>query len=91
MRVNYFFLSFRFALFFMVVFGLKGCQGKAQNSEGYSRQGSEINCSDANCNDSYIRPEFIAGSDVAHQFSNEMCRRVGDHLKELYREGKYAK
>ncbi len=39
----------------------------------------------------YIGPEFINGSDVAHQLSNKMSGEVGDKLKELYGQGKYSK
>jgi len=53
--------------------------------------GSEITCTDGSCEGTYIGPEFIGGSDVAHQFSNEMCGDVGDKLKELYRNDKYSK
>ncbi|MCX6180394.1 MAG: hypothetical protein NT150_00510 [Bacteroidetes bacterium] len=49
-----------------------------------------IFCNDSICTGTYIGPEFIGSSDVAHQFSNKMSDTVGDKLKELYAEGKYA-
>ena len=52
---------------------------------------SEIVCSDSSCNGIYIGPEFLNGSDIAHQFSNKICYSVGDKLKALYKTGKYAK
>ena len=45
---------------------------------------NQIECSENGCEGTYDGPEFINGSDVAHQFSNKMTERVGDKLKELY-------
>ncbi|WP_123812130.1 hypothetical protein [Mangrovimonas sp. DI 80] len=39
----------------------------------------------------YTGPEFINGSDVAHQFSNKMSAAVGDKLKALYKNEHYSK
>ncbi|MBU3010888.1 hypothetical protein KO506_05710 [Polaribacter vadi] len=50
-----------------------------------------INCSDKGCQGEYIGPEFINGSDIAHQFSNKMSAKVGTKLKELYIEKDYRK
>ena len=50
-----------------------------------------INCADTGCEGEYTGPEFVAGSDVAHQFSNTMSGRVGDKLKALYKKGSYVK
>ena len=55
-----------------------------------------IVCDENGCNGTYIGPEFdstkpVGKQDVAHQFSNEMCNKVGDKLKELYNSGKYKK
>jgi hypothetical protein len=33
----------------------------------------------------------LTGRDIAHNYSNVICRYVGDHLKELYRKGNYSK
>ncbi|TMM59066.1 hypothetical protein FEE95_06425 [Maribacter algarum] len=52
---------------------------------------SQIECSEIGCEGVYVGPEFVNGSDVAHQFSNHMSGRVGDKLKELYGAGKYCK
>jgi hypothetical protein len=50
-----------------------------------------IYCDDGQCYGQYEGPEFIGGSDVAHQFSNTMAAAVGDQLKLLYRNGNYVK
>tara|TARA_R110002020_G_scaffold54229_17_gene151415 strand:- start:553 stop:1119 length:567 start_codon:yes stop_codon:yes gene_type:complete len=50
-----------------------------------------IICTDKNCHGTYGGPEFINGSDIAHQFSNQMSADVGDQLKQLYSEEKYSK
>ena len=51
---------------------------------------NEIECDDNSCYGKYTGPEFINGSDIAHQFSNKMSARVGDMLKELYDRKKYS-
>jgi len=51
----------------------------------------EISCTENGCSGTYIGPEFVNGSDVAHQFSNHMARRVGEELKALYKQKKYTK
>lgn len=50
-----------------------------------------IVCTDSVCSGAYVGDEFIEGDDIAHQFSNEMSHKVGDHLKALYASGKYSK
>ncbi len=50
-----------------------------------------FSCTDAGCTGTYIGPEFIRFSDVAHQFSNTMSGVVGDKLKELYKKKKLVK
>jgi hypothetical protein len=52
---------------------------------------NEINCLDNGCEGVFVGPEFVNGSDVAHQFSNKMSGQVGDKLKALYEERKYSK
>jgi hypothetical protein len=52
---------------------------------------SEIICTDSSCVGTYIGSEFYLGDDIAHQFSNIICKSVGDKLKELYRKGNYSK
>ena len=60
--------------------------------EIHEREGSsEIHCTDGRCKGHYSGLEFINGSDVAHQFSNQMSHRVGEKLKQLYDEAKYSK
>ena len=48
-------------------------------------------CYDNHCQGTYQGPEFINGSDIAHQFSNTMSAKVGDQLKALYNADKYSK
>lgn len=59
--------------------------------EKKQEKNEKITASDFVCEGSYVGPEFIEGDDVAHQFSNEMSKKVGDQLKKLYKAGKYAK
>lgn len=54
------------------------CIGKAQTSN--------LNCNDKQCAGSYEGPEFIDGSDVAHQFSNEMASEVGVKQKHFIKK-----
>lgn len=51
---------------------------------------NDIRCSEKGCEGTYLGPEFINGSDVAHQFSNKMSNKVGDKLKELYDREEYS-
>jgi hypothetical protein len=39
----------------------------------------------------YAEKLHLTGTDIAHNYSNMISRYVGDHLKKLYREGKYSK
>lgn len=50
-----------------------------------------IRCSENGCFGTYEGPEFINGSDIAHQFSNTMSQAVGNKLKELYFKKEYRK
>ena len=52
---------------------------------------NKITCTEKGCSGTYVGSEFINGSDIAHQFSNTMSGKVGDKLKELYKEGNYSK
>ncbi len=56
-----------------------------------SEQQSTITCDENGCRGMYIGPEFRAGDDVAHQFSNKMTEKVGDQLKALYSNGNFSK
>ncbi len=49
-----------------------------------------IECSNNECQGQYQGAEFVNGSDIAHQFSNTMSARVGDKLKELFKNGMYS-
>ena len=51
----------------------------------------DITCIENGCSGTYTGPEFVNGSDVAHQFSNHMARRVCEELKELYKQKKYTR
>ena len=61
------------------------------NFSFHTKESNTITCTEKGCQGTYIGPEFINRSDVAHQFSNTMSGKVGDQLKKLYREGKYSK
>lgn len=50
-----------------------------------------IHCDSTGCEGIYQGEEFINGSDVAHQFSNKMSRKVGDQLKKMFNKGHYSK
>ena len=52
---------------------------------------NQIEYSENWCEGTYDGPEFINGSDVAHQFSNKMTERVEDKLRELYNKGELSK
>ena len=67
------------------------CNNAEKNTAYNDPQKSEIQCFDDGCQGTYKGPEFINGSDIAHQFSNRMSQAVGDKLKELYNFKKYNK
>lgn len=52
---------------------------------------TRIHCSDEQCFGTYRGPEFVNGSDIAHQHSNIISKVVGDKLKSLFDDGKYSK
>lgn len=58
---------------------------------GFINQKNNIECSNNDCHGQYDGPEFIKGSDIAHQFSNKMSLEVGDQLKELFIKDEYSK
>ncbi len=66
-----------------------------QSDELYTIEGqntrTKLKCTEKGCTGRYKGPEFIDGSDIAHQFSNKMSAAVGDALKEQYKEGNYVK
>lgn len=71
----------------LALFSLGCSNSPAQKQEPKT----EIECDDEGCRGVYVGPEFIKGSDVAHQFSNTMSHHVGEKLKELYGSGDYVK
>lgn len=76
-------------VFCVLVLGVCGCQvtGHAPTTP---QKETTLTCDDTGCTGSYTGPEFMNGSDVAHQFSNTMCKKVGDQLKVLYSQGAYC-
>lgn len=48
-------------------------------------------CSESGCSGTYRGPEFVNGSDVAHQYSNTITKYVASKLKELHSSKKYVK
>lgn len=75
-----------------VVMSAKAIHDVSQKiSTSQNQTSNPIACSDAACEGSYVGPEFINGSDIAHQFSNKMSGKVGDHLKLMFDEGAYSK
>jgi len=58
---------------------------KPQNKE------QNIYCTNEFCKGVYTGPEFVEGSDIAHQHSNKMSSAVGDKLKLLFEKKMYSK
>ncbi|WP_124979164.1 hypothetical protein [Nonlabens xiamenensis] len=58
--------------------------------QGMDRPG-EVSCTDFGCLGKYSGPEFVNGSDIAHQLSNTISKEVGQQLKALFHQGKYRK
>ena len=56
----------------------------------FSNPSHTIKCNSQACFGQYEGPEFVNGSDIAHQFSNKMSAKVGYKLKELFKEKKYS-
>ncbi len=67
------------------------CGNSPSNTFKQDKENNEIVCDEQGCRGVYSGPEFISGSDVAHQFSNKMSGKVGDKLKEHYEKGEYVK
>jgi len=61
-----------------------GCNNSTNHNIQKEESLNSIDCTDNSCTGTYSGPEFINGSDVAHQFSNKMSEMVGDKLKQLY-------
>ncbi len=84
------FLDFNSVLVCLIVLNLFSCSSPKPKTTRQEKS-EKITASDFVCEGSYVGPEFIEGDDVAHQFSNEMSKKVGDQLKKLYKAGKFAK
>jgi hypothetical protein len=67
------------------------CKNNNGSQTALLQKQNEIICTDHSCEGTYRGPEFINGSDVAHQFSNKMSAEVGNQLKQLYKQEKYSK
>ncbi len=80
---------------YIVVFALLSicfaCSNPITTAKPILVENTPIRCTEWGCMGSYEGPEFINGSDVAHQFSNEMSKKVGDKLKALYKNDQYSK
>jgi hypothetical protein len=74
----------------LIILGCLGCAPAESPTLTEKNVGSPIVCNEKGCAGSYSGAEFINGSDVAHQFSNEMSGMVGDQLKVLYKKGLYS-
>lgn len=68
-----------------------GCTRSSNIDNHVTDQDDAIECTEKGCKGTYNGAEFINGSDIAHQFSNEMSKKVGSKLKELYKNGNYSK
>lgn len=83
-----------FILLIVLIVCIK-CQSPAKHQKERLKQSkivkNNITCTDNYCEGTYFGAEFVDGSDIAHQFSNQMSEVVGDKLKELYGKGKYVK
>lgn len=69
---------------------LLNCKEPIKKKVSFEGNTNQITCTDRSCYGSYYGPEFIKGSDIAHQFSNKMSAAVGDNLKRLYDLNQYA-
>ncbi|WP_273446167.1 hypothetical protein [Neolewinella agarilytica] len=77
-------------VFFFGTLILGSC-GEISSAKEFTNNSNQITCTNTSCQGTYTGPEFINGSDVAHQFSNKMSAAVGDKLKELYDKKQYSK
>lgn len=85
-------------LYLFLIVSIIACQQPPANTKAKatiknkkSPYSIELYCNDSLCFGNYVGPEFIEGSDVAHQFSNKMCDTVGKVLKQLYKKKQYVK
>lgn len=78
-----------------VVIGLQACNQETKPvhialATSPTTKKEPIHCTEEGCSGTYTGPEFIQGSDVAHQFSNTMAAAVGKKLKALYAQGTFV-
>ena len=78
-------------LILCIGFSFFSCNNTDKKVAQNNSETTGIQCSEKGCFGTYDGPEFINGSDIAHQFSNEMSNSVGNQLKELFNQGKYRK
>jgi hypothetical protein len=78
-------------ILFCIGFSLFSCKKNDKKVTQNITEKTGIQCSEKGCFGTYEGPEFINGSDIAHQFSNKMSKSVGDKLKDLYRKKNYRK
>lgn len=81
----------RFIILIAVLLILGACSSEEdkKKANSFAAEHSKITCNDRGCIGEYYGPEALYDVDVAHRFSNLMCEKVGDKLKELYKAGKY--
>ena len=62
-----------------------------QASKGNKKPAITINLTDKGFSGKYVGAEFDSKGDVAHQFSNQVAKKLGKHLKASYQSGNYLK
>ena len=77
--------------YLLIVLTFLTCHNPNNETVSQSTTNSDIVCTVGSCEGIYSGPEFLNGSDIAHQFSNEMCLVVGDKLKDFYKNSKYSR
>ena len=75
----------------LLISGFFMCKNPETESATLPAKQTNITCTNQTCSGTYKGPEFIKGSDLAHQFSNKMSEEVGHQLKILYKAGNYSK
>ncbi|GAB5399316.1 MAG: hypothetical protein Aureis2KO_09010 [Aureisphaera sp.] len=78
-------------ILFITGFWAFGCKQSTNTLAHHDNQVSDVQCTENGCRGTYKGPEFVNGSDIAHQFSNTMSGAVGDKLKDLYKNKDYRK
>lgn len=82
-------INSRFFLGILLVLNLIGCKSSSSSTEILQPENKSY-CTDSFCSGTYFGPEFVNGSDIAHQHSNTLAKIVGDQLKVLYKKGMYS-